>query len=141
MSSYRPTYRTVAQALIDDLPRRYPDVEYGVLHALLPDGKNHAVIASHRPAQVGALDILGDNEISDHQLIEINPRMKEGFARTVIIMPLKNAAGQYIRASCAFYFYTYPTDDIRAVFAKAIEIRDDLAKRIPDLDSLYKPAS
>jgi hypothetical protein len=140
MSSYKPTYKTYAQFLVDQLPLKYPDLEYGLIHALLPNGTEHAVIASHRPAQVGALDILGDNEIADNQLIEINPRMREGFSRTVIILPMKNSKGEYIRASWALYFYTYPTDDIRKVFAKAIEIRDELAKEVPDVASLYKPA-
>jgi len=142
MSSYRaPAYKTYAQALVDELPLKYPDLEYGLIHALLPNGAEHAVIASHRPGQVGALDILGDNEISDNQLIEINPRMREGFSRTVIILPMKNSKGEFIRASWALYFYTYPTDDVRKVFAKAIEIRDELAKKVPDLASLYKPAA
>jgi hypothetical protein len=139
MSDYHPNGRTLAQALVDRLPSRFPRVQYGVIHALLPGGKQHGVIASHNPDQVGALDDAFDDAITEHQVIMITPRMSENFSRTVVVLPMKDASGALIRASWAIYLKNADDDYPVEILRQAVAVRDAMAASIPSLDALYSP--
>lgn len=136
---YSQSTRTLGQALVEELPQKYPDVEYGVMHALLPGGKGHAVIASHRLAQVGEPDSETDNAVSDEQCIVIHPDMKSHYARCIVRIPMKAASGDLIRGAWAISFKSKPGDDPMKFGERAMEVRDEMAKEIPNPDALYKP--
>ncbi|MDB6169061.1 MAG: Iron complex outerrane recepter protein [Verrucomicrobia bacterium] len=132
--------QTLAQSLVDDLPKTGPDVQCGLIHAVLYDGINHAVIASYKLSQVGEADEAEDNIVTDEQCVIINPRIEDKVARWNVRLPVKDASGATIKASWSIYFYRRPGVGMPEVLARAIVIRDDLAKRIPSLAALFEPA-
>lgn len=132
--------KTLAQALVDDLPKSGPNVQCGLIHALLFDGKNHAVIASYKLNQVGEVDEEEDNIVTEEQCVIINPRVGDKIDRWNVRLPVKDSAGNVIKASWAIYFYRKPDDEMPKILAQAIAIRDELAKKIPSLAALFEPA-
>src|SRR5437868_2975241 len=84
MSSFKPDGYILAQRLVDQLPRRYPEVEYGLMHAPLPGGTQHGVIASHRPEQVGELDMAVDIAVANEECMYIIPRKRQNYPSTVV---------------------------------------------------------
>lgn len=139
-TSYQPQGYTLAQRLVDQLPLRYHEVEYALMHARLPNGTEQAVIASHRPEQVGELDIAVDLTVSRDEAMVVVPRKRQNYPSSFVLLPARDAQGNYLQAVWSIYFYTYPSDDRGQVLSRAIAIRDEMARQIPSLGALYQPA-
>jgi hypothetical protein len=139
----RPQYfqltQTLAQTLVDDLPKTNPDVQCGLIHAVLFDGLNHAVIASYNLAQIGEADEAEDNIVTDEQCVIINPRIGDKISRWNVRLPIKDSTGAMIKASWSIYILRKPGVGMPEVLAQAIVIRDELAKRVPSLAALFEP--
>ncbi|MDB6169059.1 MAG: Iron complex outerrane recepter protein [Verrucomicrobia bacterium] len=139
MSSFKPNGYILAQKLVDQLPRRFPEVEYGLMHAPLPDGSERVVIASHRPEQVGEIDMAVDIAVAREECIYIIPRKRQNYASTVIMLPAKDASGKFIQAVWSIYFYSDRHDSVPKILERAMAVRDEMAKQIPGLDALFQP--
>ena len=139
MSSYKPAGPTLAQSLVDLLPKKYPGVQCAAIHALLPGGADHAVIASCKSEELGALDDDFDIGVEERQNMYVKPLINENYARTVIILPVKNASGKALNAAWEIYLRSSPTADQVKLLTDAMAIRDDMAGRIPDLSALFAP--
>jgi hypothetical protein len=139
MSSYRPAGPTLAQSLVDQLPKTYPEVQCAAIHALLPNGTDHATIASCKPDEVGALDDDFDVGVEERQNMYVKPLVKENSARTIIKLPVKDATGKMLNAEWDIYFRSPPTADQVKLLTSAMAIRDDMAAKISGLSALFGP--
>lgn len=135
---YFPKKLILAQKLVEEVPKRYPDVQFSLMHAPLPNGYN-TVLASHDHNQIGESDRFDDPLVSGpEQYIMFHPHFADN--RCSVRVPAKNASGEIIRASWAFSFPYKQGDDIPHLVARSIQIREEMAKYIPDLAALYGPA-
>lgn len=139
----RPMYfqltKSLAQVLVEEMPQKYPEVQCCLIHARLFDGINHAVIASYKLDQVGEVDEEEDNIVTEEENVIINPRINDKSLRWNVRLPVKDASGNMIKASWAIYMVRKPGDDMPKILAQAIAVRDDVAKRIPNLAALFAP--
>ena len=141
---YRMKEKTLAQALVEELPKLYPDAQYGVIHAELPD-KSRAVIASWELTEIGEVDNLsGDAIVIDFGYIVINPRAKEEYTRTVVRLKMKCATGEEIPAAWAIYCKSTSANDAERysnAMRLCMKLNEEMGKKIPSLAALFEPAT
>jgi len=125
-----------AQALIQKLMAQNPDLFSAGMHCIPPGGQAQAIVAS-------TLNVIGkpsdppDIDVGQHGETIISPHQKG--PKLGIMLPLHDKSGKLIGALALAFKYP-PGDDEVACFAKAVKIRDGLAKEILSLEALFAPA-
>ncbi|MDB5679510.1 MAG: TonB-dependent siderophore receptor [Sphingomonas bacterium] len=122
-----------AQALVDAMIDRFPDLVTLAMHVALP-GKENTIIASN----FGRIGKLADGDDAD--VIArgtIRKEVTNGGRRLAVELPMLDAGGRAIGALSTSFTMATPADEARA-YARAIAVRDALAARIPLLAALAK---
>ena len=127
-----------AQHLLDSMSRLHPELLEIDLHATLPGASQSTIVAAKSPARVGRPSDADDIAVltSGQPRVEINRRGDQNVEVEVVLYDIfKQAIG-----SVEFTFPYVPGTDEAALVTQATQYRDELGRRILDLDSLAAPA-
>lgn len=127
---------TYAQQLVDAVLDKHPEIEIFALHATPPDSDYNIIAGSN----IGRIGKKADNDdmrvvYTGKPNLEVNATGK----RFEVETQLHDRAGQVIGAMSAVYGYK-DGDDKQALHARTAHIEAELAAKIPDSASLFKPA-
>jgi hypothetical protein len=128
---------TYAQKLVDEFLERYPEIEIMAIHATPPESDYNIIAGSN----IGRLGKKADNDdmrcvFTGKPNLEVNSTGK----RFESEMQLHDRAGKVIGAVGVVFAYRKGSDK-EALHAHAEEIRKELEKKIPDAESLFRPAA
>jgi hypothetical protein len=128
---------TYAQKLVDEFLERYPEIEIMAIHATPPESDYNIIAGSN----IGRLGKKADNDdmrcvFTGKPNLEVNSTGK----RFESEMQLHDRAGMVIGAVGVVFAYRKGSDK-EALHAHAEEIRKELEKKIPDAESLFRPAA
>ena len=129
-----------AQELVDRTLARHPELLDVELHAARPGATESTIVAGKRPARIGRKTRDSEVEVarSGVGFVEIN---KTGDANVEVQIPLLDAAGRTLGS--VEVKFPYPTGsglDTDQLQRAAEIVRDELARQIPQLASLFEPA-
>lgn len=135
---YNPrfTRATYAQTLVDETLQAHPEIIILAIHATPPGSKTNVILGSN----IGRIGKAADED--DLRVIDkgaINKEINENGKRFEAEAPLNDAHGRRIGALGVVFNYRQG-EDKEALTARALKIRDELAKRIRSPASLAAPA-
>jgi hypothetical protein len=135
---YNPkfTARTHAQGLVDATMEAHPEILILAIHATPPGAKTNMILGSN----IGRIGKAADED--DLRVIEkgeTNREVNDTGRRFEAELPLNDAKGQRVGALGVVYAYK-AGDDKEALVAKAVKVRDELARQIPSPASLAQAA-
>jgi hypothetical protein len=127
---------TYAQQLVDAVVEAHPEIEIFAIHATPPDSDYNIIAGSN----IGRIGKKADNDdmrvvYTAKPNLEVNATGK----RFEVETQLHDHAGHVIGAMSAVYGYK-DGDNKEALHASANKIERELAAKIPDSASLFKPA-
>jgi TonB-dependent siderophore receptor len=127
-----------AQYLVDGTARLHPGLLDIDLHATLPGASQSTIVAAKSPARVGRPSDPDDIAVirSGQARVEIN---RKGDQNVEVEVPLFDIFKQAI-GSVEFTFPYVAGTDEAALVKQAAQYRDEVSRRILDLDSLAAPA-
>jgi hypothetical protein len=131
---YTPKFaaNTHAQALVDATIAAHPEILILAIHATPPGSKTNVILGS----SIGRIGKAADED--DLRVVEkgeTNREVNETGKRFEAELPLNDAKGKRIGALGVVYAYK-DGDDKEALVAKAVKVRDELARQIPTPASL-----
>ena len=129
--------KIVAQQLVNALMAKYPELVVVGLHATVPGAKTETMIATNLD-RVGKVDDDDDIAVTNEHKTILAPNLKDP-NKFEVQVPLKDMAGHYLGASAGFVFKYRAGDDELQLHAKALAIRDELARQTPSLAALLQP--
>jgi hypothetical protein len=129
--------RVYAQALVNEVVKSNPDLVIVGFHAVVPGAKDETMIASTLD-RIGEKDDEEDLVVVAEQETILAVSLKEPVKFKVHI-PMKDASGKVI-GLMALIFRNDAGKDEAYYCARALAIRDGVARRIPDLQALFKPS-
>lgn len=140
-----PAFRTYAQSLSDDTMRAHPELLSMTFHGVPPGmDKVYTMFAGSYPDRIGNPDDPDDVDVIVKGVSLVDPRWhrtKDVAPKFVVQLPLRDASGANVGLIVyAFRVAVAPNDDERGFFAKACDLRDALAKRIPAYSALFARA-
>jgi hypothetical protein len=124
-----------AQSLVNDEMAKHPDLLVIGMHASKPGVKTSTMIASNLD-RIGKADDEDDLAVSRERKTILAPNIKEP-TKFEVAVPLKDASGRVIGSLSAVFKYA-PGDDEVKMHTAALAIRDDIAKKTPDVAALFK---
>lgn len=127
-----------AQKLVNELMASHPQLLVIGLHATAPGAKVERMIASNLD-RIGKKDDDDDIGVASEHKTICGPNLKETW-KYEVLMPMTDARGQVLNAAIGFVFHYKAGDDEVQMHARAVAIRDELARQIPSIDALFKPA-
>jgi hypothetical protein len=122
-----------AQVLVTEIMAANPELLTGGMHCVPPGGTAQTIIAS-------TLNVIGkpsdppDVDVGAHGETILSPNLK--IPKLGIMLPLHDRTGTGIGALALAFKYPAGADQV-ACFAKAVAIRDELAKKISSLSDLF----
>jgi len=125
-----------AQALVAEIMAANPELLTAGMHCVPPGRQTQAIIAS-------TLNVIGkpsdppDVDVGAHGETILSPNLK--IPKLGIMLPLHDSTGKGIGALALAFKYPAGADQV-ACFAKAVAIRDQVAKKIPALGELFEVA-
>jgi hypothetical protein len=126
-----------AQKLVNEQMTKHPELLVMGVHASKPGARNSTMIASNLD-RIGKADDEDDLAVSHERKTILAPNVKEP-DKFEVAVPLKDAAGHVIGSMSAVFKYSPGEDEVK-MHAAALAIRDELAKKTPDVAALFKPA-
>jgi hypothetical protein len=126
-----------AQTLVNDVTSKHPELLVLGMHAQKPGAKGSHMIAANLD-RIGKEDDEDDLAVSKERKTILAPNVKEP-TKFEVAVPLKDASGQVIGSLSTVFKYAAGDDEVKMLMA-AVAIRDDLAKKIPNVAALFKPA-
>lgn len=130
------TNKIYAQQLVNKLMASNPDLLVVGLHAVAPNAKQETMIASNLD-RIGKEDDADDIAVATSGKTILAPNLKEP-DKFEVQVSLKDKQGKVIGATGLVFKYKHGDDQLK-LHTKAPSIRDDLARKIPDLAALFKP--
>jgi len=125
-----------AQKLVDELMANHPELIVIGLHGTAPGATEERMIASNLD-RIGKKDDDDDVGVSTEHKTICAPNLKESF-KFEVLMPLKDSSGAFLDGAVGFVFRYKQGDDEVKMHALAVQIRDELAKKIPSMAALFK---
>jgi len=129
--------KVYAQALVNDVVKSNPDLIIVGFHAVAPGAKDETMIASTLD-RIGEKDDDEDLTVVSEQETILAVSLKEPI-KFKVHLPMKDASGNVI-GLMALIFRNDMARDQAYYCARALAIRDGIARRIPSLGALFKPA-
>ena len=126
-----------AQTLVNATMAQHPELVVMGIHALKPGAKVETMIAANLD-RIGKKDDEDDLAVAHERKTILAPNMKDP-AKFEVALPLHDASGKVIGSLSAVFKYTAGDDEVK-MHAAAVAIRDDLARKIPNVAELFKPA-
>ena len=145
-----PAYKIYGQKLCDETMAKHPELLSITLHGAPPgmDGV-YTMFAGSYAYRIGNADDPDDVMIIELGITILDPRwhrMKDPAKKFVMMMPLRDAAGE----NCGLLVAAYKNDAFQPngsnakleaeFFAKGTKLRDELQKQIPSYAGLYEAA-
>ncbi|NDD74784.1 MAG: hypothetical protein EBZ40_07385 [Gammaproteobacteria bacterium] len=140
-----PGYKLYGQVLSDEFMRANPDLLSITLHGV-PPGLNgvYTMFAGSFPDRIGNADDPDDIDVIRKGITIVDPRwnrVNDTVPKFVVLAPMRNASGDNIGLVVyAFKVAERSNRHERQLYARALELRDALAKRIPNYEALFAEA-
>lgn len=139
-----PAYRSLAQALSDEIMAHHPELWSVTFHGVPPGlDKVYTMFAGSYPERIGNPDDPDDIDVIVKGISLVDPRWQRHDARAkfVIQIPLRDSAGANIGLLVLAYKVgpEWPTGE-RETFIAATRLRDALQAKIPGKAALFAPA-
>lgn len=125
-----------AQTLVNEQMAKHPELVVLGLHAPKPGAKDSHMIASNLD-RIGKEDDEDDLAVAKERKTILAPNMKDA-GKFEVAVPLKDASGKVIGSLSTVFKYTAGDDEVK-MHQAALAIRDEVAKKIPDVAALFKP--
>jgi hypothetical protein len=126
-----------AQILVNATMAQHPELVVLGMHALKPGAKIETMIAANLD-RIGKKDDEDDLAVAHERKTILAPNMKDP-SKFEVAVPLHDASGKVIGSLSTVFKYTAGDDEVKMHVA-AVAIRDDLARKITNVDELFKPA-
>lgn len=126
-----------AQKLVDDVDKANPDVVVFTLHAVAPGATESHIIACTIDV-IGKADSAVDKSRFAGRETVLAVKLSEP-QKYKAYLPMKDASGNVIGLMSAL-FKNEPGNDEIHYCTRAVTIRNDVAKRIPNVAALFAPA-
>ncbi len=126
-----------AQALVNGLMARHPELVVVGLHAIAPGTKEEKMIATNLD-RIGKKDDDDDIAVATERKTICAPNLTDPHKFEVQV-PMHDTSGAVIGAIGFVFKYNAGDDEVK-LHAKAVAMRDALAKRIASLADLFKTA-
>ena len=140
-----PSFKIYAQQLADETMRAHPELLSVTLHGVPPGMQDvYTMFAGSYPDRIGNPDDPDDIDVSKKGITIVDPRWhrtKDPAPKFVVLMPLRDRAGDNL--GLVVYAFKVPVEsnaDERVFYLKALDLRDAVAKRIPNYETLFAPA-
>jgi hypothetical protein len=140
-----PQGKIYAQALSDQTMAAHPELLSVTFHGVPPGmAKVYTMFAGSFPERIGNPDDPDDIDVSVKGITIVDPRWhrtKDTTKKFVVLMPLRDASGENV----GLIVYAFKNDapsatDERKYYSAALNLRDDLQKKIPSYTALFAPA-
>jgi hypothetical protein len=126
-----------AQMLVNECVATHPELVVVGMHAVKPGAKESTMIAANLD-RIGKRDDEDDLAVARERKTILAPNLKDP-TRFEVAVPLRDASGKVIGSLSTVFKYGAGDDEVK-MHATAVAIRDDLAKKTPNLAALFKPA-
>ena len=126
-----------AQTLVNEQMKKHPELLVLGMHAPKPGAKDSHMIASNLD-RIGKEDDEDDLAVAKERKTILAPNMKEP-DKFEVAVPLKDAGGRVIGSLSTVFKYA-PGDDEVKMHQAALAIRDEVAKKIPNVAKLFAAA-
>jgi hypothetical protein len=140
-----PTTKIYAQQLSDETMKAHPELLSVTLHGVPPGMQNvYTMFAGSYPERIGNADDPDDIDVTKKGITIVDPRWHrtaDPVPKFVVLMPMRDVKGENI--GLVVYAFKVPVASNageRRYYTEALDLRDALAKRIPDYASLFAPA-
>src|ERR1700760_4076323 len=124
-----------AQTLVNEQMSKHPELLVLGMHAPKPGAKDSHMIASNLD-RIGKEDDEDDLAVAKERKTILAPNMKDP-GKFEVAVPLKDASGKVIGSVSTVFKYTAGDDEVK-MHQAALAIRDEVAKKIPDVAALFK---
>ena len=124
-----------AQQLVNEQMAKHPELVVIGLHAAKPGAKSSTMIASNLD-RIGKADDEDDLAVAHERKTILAPNLKDS-SKFEVAVPLKDAAGQVIGSLSAVFKYAAGDDEVK-MHVTALAIRDEVAKKTPNVAALFK---
>jgi hypothetical protein len=139
-----PAHKMHAQALVDDVMARHPELLSLTLQGTPPGEKGiYTMFAGSFPDRIGKVSSDVDVLVITKGYSILDPRWNkdDNPRKSVHLLPLRDKAGQNIGLAVVAFKNPAGTNKTeKDFFLAASDIRDALAKRIPSHAALFAPA-
>lgn len=137
-----PGYKIYGQVLSDDSMRANPDLLSITLHGVPPGLSGvYTMFAGSFPERIGNADDPDDIDVIRKGITIVDPRWNrenDAVPKFVVLAPMRNANGDNIGLVVyAFKVAERSNRHERLLYARALKLRDELARRIPSYDALF----
>jgi iron complex outermembrane receptor protein len=126
-----------AQTLVNEQMAKHPELLVLGMHAPKPGAKDSHMIAANLD-RIGKADDEDDLAVAQEHKTILAPNLKEP-TKFEVAVPLKDANGRVIGSLSTVFKYAAGDDEVK-MHAAAVAIRDDVARKIPNVAALFKPA-
>lgn len=140
-----PAQKIYAQMLSDQTMKAHPELLSVTLHGVPPGMADaYTMFAGSYPDRIGNADDPDDIDVSKKGITIVDPRWhrnKDTAPKFVVLMPMRDVHGNNI--GLVVYAFKVPVAGNqyeRTLYTKALDMRDALARRIPNYESLFAPA-
>lgn len=141
-----PATKIYAQALSEQIMAKHPELLSLTFHGVPPGlSKVYTMFAGSYPERIGNPDDPDDITVSELGITIVDPRWhrtKDAVRKFVMLMPLRDAAGENIGLLVAAYRNPVGSGKgEKDFFLAGTALRDDLQAQIPSLAALFEPAA
>jgi hypothetical protein len=128
-----------AQTLVNEQMAKHPELVVLGMHAPKPgaSAKDSHMIAANLD-RIGKMDDEDDLAVAQERKTILAPNLKEP-TKFEVAVPLKDASGKVIGSLSTVFKYAAGDDEVKMHVA-ALAIRDEMARKIPSVAALFKPA-
>lgn len=140
-----PKTKIYAQVLSDQTMAAHPELISVTFHGVPPNmSKVYTMFAGSFPDRIGNADDPDDIDVSTKGITIVDPRWHrtaDNPKKFVVLLPLRDASAENIGLIVYAFKNDTPTrNDERRFYMAALNLRDDLEKKIPSYAALFEPA-
>jgi hypothetical protein len=141
-----PAYKIYGQLLSDQSMAANKDLLSITLHGVPPGQTGiYTMFAGSFPERIGNADDPDDIDVTKKGITIVDPRWKrdkDTSPKFVVLLPMRDVKGDNV--GLVVYAFKVPVRSNvyeRRLYARSLNLRDALAKRIPSYDALYAQAN
>jgi hypothetical protein len=126
-----------AQTLVNEQMAKHSELLVLGMHAPKPGARDSHMIAANLD-RIGKADDEDDLAVAQEHKTILAPNLKEP-TKFEVAVPLKDVNGKVIGSLSTVFKYAAGDDEVK-MHAAAVAIRDEVARKIPNVAALFKPA-
>jgi hypothetical protein len=140
-----PKEKIVAQTLSDEIMAKHPELLSVTFHGVPPKTeKIYTMFAGSYPDRIGNADDPDDIDVITKGITIVDPRWhrtKDTVKKFVVQTPLRDASGTNVGLIVYAFKNDNPPADPEAKYYKAaLDLRNEVEKKIASYDGLFEPA-